>query len=341
MQKYFSFLIVLLVVFAVGISWYGWDNTQLRLSRISGYFSLTNNPLLRHYDKDYQFKRLQWRISRNQLIAGGPAKDGIPAIDKPIFVKAHQSVFADDAIVVGVYHQGIAKAYPYGILNWHEIVNDNIANLPITVTLCPFCDTNPVFIRKIANRVTTFGVSGKLYQSCLVMYDRHTESLWSQPWGIAVAGKHTNFELQRIPSFKTTLGRWKKRYPNTLVLSTDTGHQRNYQHYPYGTYNTDNSMVFPVKNLKQLRVPSKTIISYIWRHDDARPFDRFSGHVFSVTHERMRRVRRLRFIFNGQSVTAQWDPQLQTVRFFSSEGEIASSSAFAFVYPAFFSVESE
>lgn len=131
----------------------------------------------------------QARISLDDLLPGGPPKDGIPALENLVFDSISQTTFKDDEKVLGVVINGEAKAYPYGILNWHEIVNDMVGGVPVSVTYCPLCDTGIVFDRKVAGQETTFGVSGKLFQSCLVMYDRLTSTLWSQPWGIGVSGR--------------------------------------------------------------------------------------------------------------------------------------------------------
>ncbi|ESA35518.1 alkylhydroperoxidase like family [Leptolyngbya sp. Heron Island J] len=124
------------------------------------------------------------RIELEQLLNGGPPKDGIPSIDVPEFDMAETTPFVPDDIVVGMVVNDEAKAYPYNILNWHEIVNDEIGGVNVAVSYCPLCDTIVAFDRG----ETTFGVSGKLYQSCLVMYDRADDTLYAQPWGAGSVG---------------------------------------------------------------------------------------------------------------------------------------------------------
>ncbi len=277
------------------------------------------------------------RISPELLLSGGPPKDGIPALDNPAFDNIEQTPFSDKELVVGVYLNDEARAYPYGILNWHEIVNDRIGDTPISVTLCPLCDTTPVFIRKVNGQETTFGVSGKLFQSCLVMYDRLTDSLWSQPWGMGIMGPQTNEDLTRIPAVKTTLGAWKKQYPETKVLSLETGYNRDYFRSPYGSYATDETLIFPIRNQESRSGHPKNIESYIWRADDSQhPKNTFFGDSQHVLHTEAKEKGEIKFIFQGQETFARWDDELQTVRFFQNEEEIPSSTAFAFVYPAFF-----
>lgn len=348
MKTKLTLIIAVILAMFVGLVVYtqGVDNAKLRLVRLWGYVTLTNNPLLPSQDKDllalkqpsaHAAQAIEPRVDLKEVLSGGPPKDGIPAIDRPRFVKASASPYPNTEKVIGITLNGEARAYPYSILNWHEIVNDKIGDTPITVTLCPLCDTIPVFIRKVNGQETTFGVSGKLYQSCLVMYDRKTDSLWAQPWGIAVAGPLTNRILKRIPAVKTTLGQWKKKYPNTRVLSTKTGHYRNYFRYPYGSYDTDTNLIFPIRNLNKLSHHPKEIESYIWQADAKTPKNHFSGASFHITHKEMKRINKKTIPFAGNQITVTWDKQLSTVRFYDSTGkEIPSSTAYAFIYPAFF-----
>lgn len=278
----------------------------------------------------------QYRIEPHELSVGGPTKDGIPAIDTPQFIPISQSSFPESHTVIGVYTQGIAKAYPYGILNWHEIINDRIGDLPISVTLCPLCDTNPVFIRKVMGQETTFGVSGKLYQSCLIMYDRTTNSLWSQVWGLGINGQANNLQLKRIPAVKTTLGQWKAKHPDSLILSTETGYKRSYSSYPYGDYNKARYLVFPVRHLKSLIGHPKATESYIYIHDKNKPINYFSGYSYTIKHETLKEKKEIIFQLNGKKYRATWDDGLGTVKIYLGSREIPSSTAYSFVYPSYF-----
>jgi hypothetical protein len=160
----------------------------------------------------------------NLTLDGGVPKDGIPSIDNPKFESAKTTKFAADELVIGVVVGNQAKAYPLKIMNWHEIVNDTVGGKNLTISYCPLCDTIVVFERG----KTTYGVSGKLYQSCLVMYDRTDETLYSQPWAMGIAGTGVNRHLSRIPGIKTTLGKWFKQHPNSQILSAETGANRDY-----------------------------------------------------------------------------------------------------------------
>ena len=199
-------------------------------------------------------------IPLDKIRSGGPPKDGIPSIDKPQFVKANEANFISDSdTVIGLEINGDARAYPLFILVWHEIVNDQVGDVPVAVTYCPLCYTNQVFLRIIDDQVAEFGTSGKLYNSNLVMYDRLTNSYWSQALGIAITGEMAGYELDILPFDVIQWGDWKAIHPDSLVLTTDTGYLRSYGVDPYGGYYTDQRVIFPVEN-KDDRIHPKEII---------------------------------------------------------------------------------
>jgi len=143
---------------------------------------------------------------------------------------------SDHDTVIGLEINGEAKAYPLFILVWHEIVNDRVGEVPVAVTYCPLCYTNQVFERIIDGKTVEFGTSGKLYNSNLLMYDRLTESYWSQALGMAVKGELSGYQLNLVPFDVITWKDWKLLHPETLVLTTDTGYIRSYATDPYGSY---------------------------------------------------------------------------------------------------------
>ena len=165
-------------------------------------------------------------------------------------------------MVIGLEINGDARAYPLFILVWHEIVNDRVGDVPVSVTYCPLCYTNQVFERIINGNEVEFGTSGKLYNSNLLMYDRWTESYWSQGLGMAVTGELTGMQLKTIPFDVITWGDWKKLHPDTVVLTTDTGHIRSYATDPYGDYYTDPRIIFPVENSDDRMHPKEIILGF-------------------------------------------------------------------------------
>lgn len=196
-------------------------------------------------------------ISRDAIHRGGPPRDGIPAIDQPRFVSPAEADFLrDDDLVVSFTAGGVTRAYPLRVLVWHEIVNDEVAGQAIAVTYCPLCGTAMVFDRRVGERTLSFGVSGLLYQSDVLMYDRQTESLWSQLAMRAVAGPQAGTPLQWLPSEHLTWAAWKAKHPQGQVLSTQTGHQRDYTRDPYVGYEDSERTLFPVP-FKRQELPKK------------------------------------------------------------------------------------
>jgi len=200
-------------------------------------------------------------IPKEEILSGGPPRDGIPAIQKPKLESVDEANWMrDDDLVTGVNYNGVQKAYPLRILVWHEAVNDEVSGLPILVSYCPLCGSTVVFNRNIDGEKLTFGISGLLYQSDVLFYDHQNESLWSQLEMKAVTGKKIGTEFEILPSVLATWKEWKEKYPNSLVLSKDTGFSRNYSKDPYGGYETSNSVMFPINNKNNRFHPKEKIL---------------------------------------------------------------------------------
>jgi hypothetical protein len=190
-------------------------------------------------------------VPPDQIVSGGPPPDGIPSIDDPKFISVQEAdgLLEDSELVLGLNINGDVRAYPLHILVWHEIVNDKVGNVPAAVTYCPLCFTNQVFNRTLENgQILEFGTSGKLYNSNLVMYDRTTKSLWSQAMSQAIVGKLAGVKLERIPFDVAYWKEWTQLYPDSKILSRDTGSNRPYGADPYGDYYTNGDVLFPVSN---------------------------------------------------------------------------------------------
>jgi len=190
-------------------------------------------------------------VPLDKIVSGGPPQDGIPSIDNPRFqsVQEADKILQDSEFVLGLNVNGDIRAYPLQILVWHEIVNDVVGGIPLAVTYCPLCFTNLVFNRTLSDGNTVeFGTSGKLYNSNLVMYDRTTNSLWSQALGEEIVGDYSGVKLQKIPF---DVAYWKeltKLYPESKVLSRDTGSVRPYGTDPYEDYYSNDLILFPLTN---------------------------------------------------------------------------------------------
>ena len=177
-------------------------------------------------------------IPLDEVIAGGPPPDGIPPIDKPVFVSpaAADAWLKPTEPVLGLRVGSDARAYPLQILIWHEIVNDVVGGRPVVVTFCPLCNAGLVFDRVASGTTLDFGTSGKLWKSDLLMYDRETHSLWSQMEGRAVVGARAGARLTPLPANTLAYEDFKQAYPGGRVLSRETGVSRAYGRNPYEGY---------------------------------------------------------------------------------------------------------
>jgi hypothetical protein len=194
------------------------------------------------------------------IMQGCQARDCIPPIDAPVFVNAEQAEHVRDTdLVLGVVIKGDARAYPQLIMNYHEIVNDTIAGKPVAVTFCPLCGSGVAFERELLGQAVEFGVSGLLHGNDLVMYDRSSNSLWQQITGKAFMGPMRGRELTNVPVAMVEWKTWREAHPDTKVLSTETGHTRDYRNGPYGDYASSDRIMFPLAN-KNLSMHPKTVV---------------------------------------------------------------------------------
>ena len=191
-----------------------------------------------------------WLIPEGEVEDGGPGKDGIPAISNPIFIAASEvSFLLENDLVIGIQIGNLVRVFPHRILDQHEIANHTIENTSFALTYCPLTGTGIAWDTSEFTLDKTFGVSGLLYNSNLILYDRETDSNWSQMLNLCVNGELTGKEATPIHVVETTWQTWKQLYPQSLILSTDTGYSRDYSIYPYGNYKTSDSLLFSVSNL--------------------------------------------------------------------------------------------
>ena len=268
-------------------------------------------------------------IDVNEILSGGPGKDGIPAIDKPKFVAAkHAGFISPKDRVLGLVIDGVAKAYPVKILNWHEIVNDRIRGNAFVVTYCPLCGTGVAFWSNVRGRKLTFGVSGLLYNSDVLFYDRQTESLWSQIAAKAVSGKLAGADLEQLVLAHTTWGDWLEKHPRTLVLSTKTGYLRSYNINPYAGYEESRKLYFQVNHkAPKTYHPKERVLgvnaSGIYK---AYPFVELNKHGKSQFVD----------VVNEQTFTIHWDQEHQSGSIMDSNGnEVPVMQAFWFAWFGF------
>ncbi len=188
-------------------------------------------------------------IPRADILHGGPPKDGIPALTNPAVVPIADADFLQpDDRVIGLTINDQSRAYPITILVQHEAVNDELGDTPILVVYCPLCDSVSVVDRQLDGETHEFGVSGLLYNSNVLLYDRGDDSLWSQLGFSAISGPNAGRSLPHLSWELTTFADWSDRHPESTVLSFDTGHQRNYRIKLYGDYFETDRLFFPVAN---------------------------------------------------------------------------------------------
>ncbi len=267
------------------------------------------------------------RIPADEIHDGGPPRDGIPSIDEPKFVRPEDADFINARdYVLGVSLNGVAKAYPIRILNYHEIVNDHFGEQAVVITYCPLCGSGMAFSAEINGQEHRFGVSGLLYNSDMLLYDRQTESLWSQIESMAVAGPQSGQPLELIPTTYSTWREWLERHPHSLVLSTDTGYRRDYSRTPYPGYDRREALMFPVKEENPVLHRKERVIGLeIKGQYKAYPFSRLEQKDTPV-----------RDVVNGQTVLVHYNKQEASAYITDEQGEeLPSASMFWFAWYAF------
>ena len=280
-------------------------------------------------ERDNGFDLSNSILPAEQILHGGPPRDGIPALSEPKMIRAEQASYLQPgARVIGIVIGDEARAYPVPILNWHEIVNDEIAGKHVAVTYCPLCGTAVAFEARVDGRVTEFGVSGLLYNSDVLLYDRNTESLWSQILGKAVAGEQVGKKLTPIPVSHTTWKDWRQTHPDTLVMSDDTGYARDYRRNPYAGYEQSRATYFAVNNEAPDNYHPKEVVVGV--HADGV----YKAYPF-VELERQGKARFSDSI-NGLRYRFEWDAENRSVSISDEAGNpVAAIQGFWFAWFAF------
>jgi len=236
---------------------------MLRVSKILFIISISAVVILTNrfsYASLNDFDLSNKKINTQELLSGGPAKDGIPALTDPAIIPAGKAKYMKgNDHIVGVIINGKARAYPIKILNWHEIINDSFEEESIAVTWCPLTKSAVVFDRAVDGQILEFGVSGLLYNSNVAMYDRNHLGLWSQLKMGGLTGKLSSRSLSELPAIVTTWKDWRKKYPQTSIVSGRTGYPRNYNRNPYKEYHANHEVMFPVPQ-KDQRLASKDLV---------------------------------------------------------------------------------
>lgn len=252
-------------------------------------------------------------LERN-VVSGGPPKDGIPSIDDPKYTTAQEADawLQPNDVVFGLQQGGFIAAYPQRILVWHEIVNARVAERPVSVTYCPLTGTAIGYFGELPSGVSTqLGVSGKLVNSNLLMYDRASDSYWPQVLGKAITGPAKGLALSEFPLTWTTWERWKRKHPGTLVLSRSTGFFRDYAPGgdPYGSYlegargyyGSETVLFSPVHEDRRLH-PKAVVIGV----RDAK------GNALAVKKDILRERGTVEANLGGRTVVVRYDTELDS-----------------------------
>ncbi len=247
----------------------------------------------------------------SNLVSGGPPRDGIPAINNPVFVTSEQAEsngwVSNSSLVDGIVTAAGVKAYPRSITAWHEIVNDSVDGKPTSLTFCPLTGSAVAYRGEAPDKTPlTFGTTGLLYNSNLVMYDRQTNSMYPQILGIGISGTQKGVDLQTVPVTTTTWNNWKAQHPSSLVLSRNTGYFRDYNTYPYGDYDKNNSVYFPVAHESTV-FPVKALIAGI----------RIDTETVAIVKDQLRSKIVADFLLADRALVALYDPGTDYVRVFS------------------------
>ncbi|MBL8819405.1 MAG: DUF3179 domain-containing protein [Planctomyces sp.] len=323
-----SFLALTLVLAVVLIGlWFRGDNSPEIDKTLEFSAQALAQPQVRN-GKDFDLSITS--IPADQILRGGPKKDGIPAISNPKFVPAGSGDFMKpNDRVIGVVVESKARAYPIRVLNYHEIINDEINGVPIAITYCPLCDSVSVFDRRTPDGTREFGVSGLLFNSNVLMYDRggESENLWSQLMATGVSGKTDKVPLRTLPVSLTSWKEWRNQHPDTELQSLDTGFNRDYSQSPYRRYFESSELMFSV-NHKDDRLPPRTKVIGAWTSKSriAIPETLFAGMTSETT---------IQAELDGMKFAVRFLPESQSMLVTEADPGLQWMYSFWFAWSAF------
>jgi hypothetical protein len=266
-------------------------------------------------------------IPLSAIQSGGPPRDGIPALQQPQFIAADQpGAPQSQQRVLGLSINGDARAYPIAILNWHELVNDRVDNQPVLISYCPLCGTGMAFAAEAGGRELSFGVSGLLYNSDVLMFDRQTGSLWSQILSSAVSGPLLGSRLRQLVLEHTSWQDWLSRHPDSRVLSPPDGYGRDYSRNPYADYANSPALMFAVDH-QDSRYAAKAWVLGVEIDGQYRayPFEELARSDGPIKDR-----------FAGRQLTIEYDPLNRSARLLDADGkQLPALAAYWFAWSAF------
>ncbi|MCH8824211.1 MAG: DUF3179 domain-containing protein [Planctomycetes bacterium] len=269
------------------------------------------------------------QVPRNEILHGGPPKDGIRALNEPVNVPVLEAEFINgNHRVVGVVVNDQARAYPIGILSRHEAINDVLGDTPILIIYCPLCDSVSVTSRLLNNEVHEFGISGMLRNSNVLLFDRADDSLWSQLGFQAISGPNAGKSLTHLDNWElTTFEDWAERNPDSTVVSFDTGLERgNYNISPYGDYAQTDHLMFPVDvSDKRLNLKERIIAIKFGNTARAYPLTEIQRSVNGVVNDTI----------EGEIFILESSDQTNTVRIVQAPENALIAHTFWFAWAAY------
>jgi len=264
-------------------------------------------------------------VDRDAIVPGGPPRDGIKSIDAPRLVAPDQAKWAaPDTTVVGVAVGGEAHAYPIAILEYHQIANDVIGGVPVAVTYDPLAGVPLAFRRVLDGRQLHFGVSGLLYNSNFLLYDRETSSLWSQFEGRAIAGELAGKRLERVRAVQEDYGSWLAAQPKTQVLAPPAPEQIDYGSSPFEAYAAEDDVHYPIL-AKDRRFHAKELVVGAVVGGKAR------AYLASLVS---REGGRIEDEFQGRKIQIEYASDLGVFRW-SAPADVEITEAYWFAWKAF------
>lgn len=309
-------LTLLLGLSALAVLVYSWDRLAARL-----HAQFPGLP-----DRSLRFDKLL--VPRAEVLPGGVPMDGIPAINRPAMLSAEEARYLRPGDrVIGVKLSDKARAYPLKVLAQHEIVNDQIADLPVAVTYCPLCDSAALFDRRVGDKTYEFGVSGLLYNSNVLMYDRDEQGggLWSQLMAQGISGATSGASLKPLPLELTTWSDCRGRHPQTQVLAVEANSERRYDNDPYRNYFASPNLMFPARPLSS-RLPAKQRVLGVWTDKAAKAYPLSALAKFD---------RPLGERIEGKKFTISFDPKAKSARIEQADDGVQWAYSFWFAWYAF------
>ena len=305
---------------APGKSWSEWILWQQAHPEVTPFegFDAFKADVMAVIDPDFRLflkPGVAHEIRIEEVVWGGVRKDGIPALTDPKHIAAADATYLqDDELVFGIEIEGDARAWPLRILDWHEMVNDVVGGVPVTLAYCTLCGSGILYDARAPgyDEPFVFGSSGFIYRSNKLMYDQATHSLWHQFTGRPVVGPLTGsgIELKALPVTITTWQEWRRQHPDTRVLSLETGHERNYAPgEPYGDYFASPDLMYPMLVPDERLAPKDYVFAL-----------RVDGHEQAWSLADFEGGRVINAEVGGMSVVLVGDAATRTVRAYETEG---------------------